>query len=100
MTISEGEADASPSAVYVRGSFVRLMNLLALLGSFFDKCPDDLGSPDRSTRPKLDGPGVTTRAAALPPGALADGDQGHDLRETEKAVCGDRRELFRHHRTS
>ena len=60
----------------------------------FDERPDFLRFPNGSAGAELDGPGETAGAASLPPCAFADGDDGKDLGQTEKADRGNRRLLL------
>ena len=63
---------------------------LTLDAGIVDECDDLLGPPHGSAGAKLDRLGKTACAAALPPCAFADGDDGKDLGQTEKTVSGDR----------
>ena len=62
---------------------------LALDAGIFDELPDFLRLPNRSAGAELYGLGETACAAAFPPGAFADGDDGKNLGQAEKAVNRD-----------
>ena len=51
----------------------------------FDEGPDFLGFPNGSAGAEFDGLGEAAYAAAFPPCAFADGDDGKNLGETKKA---------------
>jgi len=54
------------------------------------ECGYVFGTPYSCAGAKFDGRGVMPGAAALPLCTFADGDNGKNLGETEKAVSGDR----------
>ena len=60
----------------------------------FDERPNFLRFPNGSARAEFDGPGEAACTAAFPPCAFADGDDGKDLGQTEKADRGNGRLLL------
>ena len=66
---------------------------LTLDASLVDERGDLFCPPDGCAWAEFDRPGKTADSAALPPCAFADGDDGQNLWQTEKAVSGDG-ELF------
>ena len=62
---------------------------LALDASVIDECGYFFSPPHGSAGAELYRLGKTAGATSLPPCAFADGDDGENLRQTEKAVSGD-----------
>lgn len=62
---------------------------LLLVADALDERSDIFGSPYSCTGAELDRFGETAGAASLPPGAFADGENGKNLGQTEKAGSRD-----------
>lgn len=63
--------------------------VLHVLLKLVDERYDVFSSPDGSAWAELDGLGIAPGTAAIPPRTFADGDDGKNLGQTEKAGCGD-----------